>query len=692
MTHETVTRPRSPRHLPRRVRIAAALATVVAVAATVAGCGTAQTDPAPPDPAPAARAEPAALTGANVNAWLDGLLPAALARTGVAGASVAVVRDGEILTARGYGHADTGDGGTDAVPVDPDRHLFRVGSVSKLVTATAVLQLVQSGRLDLDTDIAEYLDFTVPRRYRQAITLRHLLTHTAGFEERIAGLIGTDGTDVDLRAALTNDPPEQIYEPGRVPAYSNYGNALAGYLVERASGTRFEEYVGSNVLARAGMSSSSFEQPLPTHLSDRMSNGYERVGAPAAPFEIVGTPPAGALSAPATDMARFMLAQLGERVGEAPLLDPATRELMQRPALDAASLGTLADGPRMTLGYFEENRNGHRILGHGGDTLYFHSHLQLYPDDRTGIYLSLNSTGAGALDSHELRQAVLNGFADRYFPAEGTQPAGDTQPTGDTRPAGGVQPAGGVDAATAAEHAALAAGTYESSRAVRSNFLTVIGLVGRTTVSVTDGDRLLFEPAPLSDSAAVYEEVSPWVWREVGGQRTVAMRVADGRVEAISFDSAFALLPVPSERDSALVLTVLVTSTVVLLLVVLSWPVRAVVRRRLGRAPRDRAGRTARILTRVAVAGTLLALAGWAVSVVSIMELRDVSGASLRVVQLMQLIGLLGVLPAAVRLVDDLRRRAGWHRVTGSVAVLLALAGAGWFAVEFMLLAPSISY
>ncbi|WFE47905.1 serine hydrolase domain-containing protein [Verrucosispora sp. WMMD1129] len=680
MIHKTVTRPRATRSRSRRVRVGAALATAVAVAATVVGCGTPQSAPAPPGSAPPAPAEPAALTGANVNTWLDGLLPAALARTGVAGASVAVVRDGETLTARGYGHADTGVGDAAAVPVDPDRHLFRVGSVSKLVTATAALQLVQSGKLQLDTDIGEYLDFTVPRRYPQDVTLRHLLTHTAGFEERIAGLIGTTGTDVDLRAALINDPPEQIYEPGTVPAYSNYGNALAGYLVERASGLRFEEYVASNVLARAGMASSTFEQPLPPHLSDRMSNGYERAGAPAAPFEIVSTPPAGALSAPATDMARFMLAQLGEQVGEAPLLDAPTRELMQRPALDATSLGTLAEGPRMTLGYFDESRNGHRILGHGGDTRYFHSHLQLYPDDRTGIYLSLNSTGEGALDSHELRQAVLNGFADRYFPA------------GATRQVAGTQPVADVDPATAAEHAALAAGTYESSRAVRSNFLTMMGLVGRTTVSVADGDRLLFEPAPLSDSPALYEEVSPWVWREVGGQRTVAMRVTDGQVEAISFDSAFALLPVPAERDSALVLTVLAASTVVLLLVALSWPVRAIVRRRLGRAPRDRAGRTARILTRVAVAGTLLALAGWAVSLVSIMGLQDVSATSLRVVQLMQLIGLLGVLPAAVRLVDDIRRRTGWHRITGGVAVLLALAGTGWFAVEFMLLAPSISY
>ncbi|WFE99928.1 serine hydrolase domain-containing protein [Micromonospora sp. WMMD964] len=654
------------------------LTAIVVVAVTTAGCGASPGDPAPAAGIPAAPAaangtDPA-LTGADVTAWLDGLLPAALDRTGIAGATVAVVHDGTIVTTRGYGYADTGDGGTGAVPVDPDRHLFRMGSVSKLVTATAVLQLVQDGKLDLDADVETYLDFDLPHGYERAVTLRHLLTHTAGFEERIAGLIGTDGGTVDLREALVTDPPEQIYEPGTVPAYSNYSNALAGYIVERVSGTRFEEYVQRNVLDRAGMPSSTFEQPLPAALRDRMSEGYDTSTAPAAPFEIVGMPPPGALSAPATDMARFMLAQLGEPVGFAPLLDQPTRELMQRPALDATSLGTLADGPRMTLGFFEEDRNGHRILGHGGDTKYFHSHLQIYPDDRAGIFLALNSNGSGALDSHELREAVVHGFADRYFPAR----------TG--------QPSTGVDAATTARHAESAAGTYESSRAMRSTFLTAVGLAGRTTVSVADGHRLRFEPGPLSDSPALYEEVAPWVWREVGGQRTIAMRATDDRVEAISFDSAFTLLPVEPARASAVAIPVLLLSTVVLLLTVLSWPVGAIVRRRLGRAPREQAGRTARILSRVAVAGTLLAFAGWVLSIGSIMGLQDVPGPALRAIQALQLVGLLGVLPAGVRLVDDVRRHVGWRRIVGSGLILVALVGAGWFAVEFRLLAPSISY
>ncbi|WP_432050235.1 serine hydrolase domain-containing protein [Verrucosispora sp. NA02020] len=670
------------RHDPARSRafrlrrLGAALVAAVAVA-TAAGCGAAPTVlSVPTPPAPGVPADPAALNAADLDAWLDGLLPAALQRTGIPGATVAVVRDGEILTARGYGHADTGSGSGSgsgqAVPVDPDRHLFRVGSVSKLVTAVAVLQLVQSGDLDLDADVDEYLDFTVPRRYDEPVTLRHLLTHTAGFEERVAGLIGLDGGSPDLRKALATDPPEQIYRPGTVPAYSNYGNALAGYIVEHVSGTRFEEYVDRNVLARAGMASSTFAQPLPPALADRVAKGYDAAGV-AGPFEIVGTPPAGALSAPATDMARFMLALTGETVGEGPLLDAPTRELMQRPGLDATSLGTLADGPRMTLGLFDESRNGRHILGHGGDTMYFHSHLQIYPQERAGIFLSLNGGGRGQLDSHELRQAVVNGFADRYFPAMSERPAG-------------------VDAETSAAHAAAAVGTYTDSRGIHSNFLTLIGLVGRTTVSVADDNRLLFEPGPLSATPALYEEVTPWVWREVGGHRLLAMRVTDDRVTAISYDSAFTLLPVEPARATAVVVPVLGVSVLVLALTVLSWPFGALVRRVLGRPRRDRAGRTARVLSRVAVAGALLALTGWAVSVVAVMGLQDVSATSLRTVQALQLIGLLGVLPATVRLVDDVRRRVGWHRITASALILLALAGTGWFAVEFMLLAPSISY
>lgn len=664
--HAPVSRP------PRRAtRALAALGLTALLGGAVAGCASGATAPTPPPgPTPVAASAAPAIEQADVDAWLDGFLPAALDRTGIPGAAVAVVHDGEVVTARGYGWADTGTASGEPVPVDADDTLFRPGSVSKLVTATAVMQLVEAGDVDLDTDVADYVDVDVPRAFDEPVTLRHLLTHTGGFEERVSGLIGAEGTPVDLRAALATEPPEQVYRPGTVPAYSNYGNALAGYVVERVSGQPFEEYVAEHVLAPAGMTSSTFAQPVPPALQDRLALGYGTSDGPAAGFEVVGTPPAGALSAPATDMARFMLAQLGEPTTGEPLLDDETRALMQSPALDEDALGTLAGGPRMTLGFFQEDRNGHRIVGHGGDTNYFHAHLQLYPDDRTGVYVSVNGSGRSGLDSLELREQLMHGFTDRYFPGSGT--------------------ASRVDVETAREHAAQAAGTYTDSRAMHSTFLAVTGLLGPTHVTAQDDGRILVDPGPLSDRAVLYEEVEPWVWQEVGGQRTIAARAADGQVEAIGYDSAFTLLRAGAATDVAV--PVLVVSVVVLALGVLAWPVGAVVRRVLRRGPAARAGRVPRVLTRVASASAVVAVLGWSTVVTTVMGLQEVPAGGLRVLQGLQVLGVLGLVPAAMRVVGDVRRRAGWWRVAGSIAVLVALAAVAWFALTYRLIAPSVSY
>nr|WP_052745604.1 serine hydrolase domain-containing protein [Allosalinactinospora lopnorensis] len=646
-----------------------ALATAGVVVALAGGCGAlpSGTAPAPPTPSPAS----ADLSEEDVNTWLDGLVPAALERSGIAGAAVSVVHDGELLTARGYGYSDTGAGEAEARPVDPEETLFRVGSVSKLLTATAVMRLVEEGEVELDTDVNEYLDFTVPGSFDEDVTLRHLLTHTPGFEERVEGLFQPEGTEANLREHLVTNPPEQVYEPGTVPAYSNYGNALAGYVVERVSGTPFEDYVEKNVLEPAGMDSSSFAQPLPEALEGRLANGYTTDAEPAGPFEVVGVAPAGALTSSATDMARFMLAHLGELDPEQSPLAPETLALMHEPALDGETLGTLAEGPRMTLGFFEEDRNGRRIVGHGGDTQYFHSHLQIYPDEGTGVFVTLNSGGHEAVDSLQLRDAVLSGFADRYFPAS----EGDTS----------VEP-------TAREHAALAEGSYESSRSMHSNFLSVLGVAGQTRVSAREDGTILVDPGPESGHPTVYEEIEPWVWREVGGQRLLTMRVVGDRVEAIGFASAFTLLRVEPARVASLALPVLVASAVVLAVAVLSWPVRAVVRRRLSLPARDREGRVARVLTRVGVAGAVAALAGWGMAITMVMGFQDVPEAVLRTVQGAQWVGVLGLAPAAVVLFDDVRRRAGRTRYVGGALVLLALAGVVWFAAVFGLLSPSVSY
>ena len=180
------------------------------------GATSPTSEPAPPA-APQRQPGGHSLTQDDVDAWLDGALGSALQTTGIPGATVSVVSDGQLLTARGYGLADTGTDGDPTRPVDPDDTLFRIGSVSKVVSATAIMQLVEAGKLDLDADVQQYLDFDLDTP-KGAITLRHLLTHTAGFEEVIAGLIGTPGSEQTLREAVMRPlPRRRSTSPARLP-------------------------------------------------------------------------------------------------------------------------------------------------------------------------------------------------------------------------------------------------------------------------------------------------------------------------------------------------------------------------------------------------------------------------------------------------------------------------------------------
>ncbi|MFT2689923.1 serine hydrolase domain-containing protein [Clavibacter zhangzhiyongii] len=199
------------------VALALTLPLAAGAAAPAGAAGSAAPSQDPPPPAPPQH-QPGGhdLTKADVDTWLDGVVGSALPTTGIPGAAVSVVADGQVLTTRGYGLADTGTEGTPARAVDPDDTLFRVGSVSKVVSATAVMQLVEEGRLDLDADVQQHLDFDLDTP-KGAVTLRHLLTHTAGFEEVITGLIGVAGSERDLGDVMRTDPPAQVFVPGTTP-------------------------------------------------------------------------------------------------------------------------------------------------------------------------------------------------------------------------------------------------------------------------------------------------------------------------------------------------------------------------------------------------------------------------------------------------------------------------------------------
>ncbi|MEU3229083.1 serine hydrolase domain-containing protein [Nocardiopsis alba] len=677
--------PRSSRvALGARGRIRRTVLAVTATALLAMGCAPhmPSTSPAPPVPRPAGPQEP---TRGDVEAWLDGTLPAALETEGIAGATVSVVADGEILTSRGYGYSETGTGyeygetaagDVVATPVDPEENLFQVGELSEPVTATAAMLLVESGELDLDTDVTEYLDFAPPSSFDTPVTLRHLLTHTGGYEERYRGRTLLDDGEVDLRARLTTDPPEQVHEPGTVPSRSEYGYALVGHIIERVTGDTFEDHVRENVLDPIGMADSDFHQDTLYDGDTRPSDGYETDDSRPTWFEGSASAPSGALSTTAVDMARFMLALLEDGEGPGPLSSESL-DLMRGPGLDADTLGTLAEGPRATLGLLEEDRGGRRILGYDGDSAFFHSRIRLHPDEGTGIFVSLNSNGHDEYSAARVLDAVTEGFTDRYLPA-GEEDGEDAEDIS-------ISP-------TREEHAAMAEGRYVSSRSSHSTFLAVRDLFEQTRVTARPDGTIVVSPDPTTGAPAAYEEIEPWVWREMEGDRTLVMRADDREVRDLGFGAALTMTRVDTVREAPTALTVLGVSLAILLLAALSWPISALVRRSLKGEPRARDGRTARVLTRGAVVCALAATALWAWIVPEATGTWDVAWSLIRSAQGLTFLGALGVLPAAVSLVRAPRARERWFRVLAGTVVLAALVGFAWSAAVSGVMAWDITY
>jgi CubicO group peptidase (beta-lactamase class C family) len=505
-----------------------------------------------------AAAEPvvstAPLTKADVESWLDGLIPNAIDRGDIAGGVIVVVKDGQVLAEKGYGYSDVAK----KTPVDPEQTLFRPGSISKTFTATAVMQLVEQGKLGLDVDVNQYLDFKIPPREGQPITLRNIMTHTTGFEETLKGLMGS-AIPLPLGDYLKAWIPERVFPPGKIPAYSNYASALAGYIVQRVSGEPFADYAQNHILTPLGMTHSSFQQPLPQALLSQMSQGYMTASGQPSYYEMVGVAPAGSLAATGADMGKYMIAHLqnGSYNG-AQILKPETAIAMHAaqpkiyPALNA-----------MALNFYEHSRNGHRVIAHNGGTQYFHSDLHLFIDDGVGIFISLNSPGSeGAAGA--LHDALFHGFADRYFP-----------------PAAPLAPAT-VDAATAKQHAKLMAGSWESSRRSYSNFVAVSSLLGGLQIVANDDGTISLRLG--SGKLKPWREIAPFVWRESDGQNKIQAIVADGQPVMIGLDVGppAALLRIPASRSPSWLVPALVASLMVLLLTGLSWPIAAIARKNYG--------------------------------------------------------------------------------------------------------------
>jgi CubicO group peptidase (beta-lactamase class C family) len=611
---------------------------------------------------------PPALTAQDAQTWLDGLFSYGLPAADVASVVVTVVKDGKILTSRGYGHADIAS----KRPVDPATTMYRPGSVSKLVTWTAVMQLVEQGKVDLDQDVNTYLDYKLPPREGRPVTLRNLMTHTAGFEECIRGLIIPDQVDFQtIGASLKRWVPDRVYAPGKVPAYSNYGASLAGYIVERVSGMPFDAYVDAHIFQPLGMKHSTFTQPLPERFKADIATTYETASAPPKYFELISMAPAGSLSASAEDMGRFMIAHLNEgRYNDAQILQPATARMMH----DFELTCTPGAHP-MALGFYRQDKNGQTIIAHGGDTMFFHSELILLLKQNTGLYLSIDGAGKNK-EAYRLRQAIEEGFLDRYFPAP---PAAPLQAL-----------------PTAREHGAQVAGSYWCSRNPRSSFLYSLALMGMQEFHQDKNGDLVWKDF-LTGKARSFREVAPYAFQDLEGQDRLLFAVEGGRVEHMSIEPYSPIMiffPASSWQAFAGSKGLLAIVFAVLLAAVALWPVAALVRRRCGKpvSLSPKALRWYRA-SRLAALANLAFAGGFALWLQTMGEYHlPVADALQWLFQILGYLALAGTVAAVGNAVLAWTEPSGWWRKVNSAALGLACVLASLMSLGLHLLKLGLNY
>jgi CubicO group peptidase (beta-lactamase class C family) len=601
------------------------------------------------------------LTATDLEAFLDGLMPAQLERENIAGAVVAVVKDGKVVLVKGYGYADM----EKRKPVTGDATLFRPGSISKLFTWTSVMQLVEQGKLDLDKDVNEYIDFKIPPAFGKPITLRDIMTHTPGFEETVLELFAADAQHTPpLDVYLKRHLPERIFPPFIIPAYSNYATSVAGYIVQRVSGKPFQQYVQDNIFTPLEMTRTTFVQPLPEELKPLMSLGYRKASDKPKPYEFVVPFPAGSVSTTGRDMSNFMIAHLQDgKFGDKQILLPETAKRMH-----SRTFGTDDRLNGMALGFYEDSRNGQRIIAHGGDTELFHSDLHLILPQNVGIFVSYNSAGRGEVSG---RGILFDKFMDRYFPYTPPAPAKIENPKGD---------------------AAEIAGLYKVSRRFDTSFLKLLTLFGESKVFANADGTISIDPLKGPDGELLkFEEIQPFLYRRVHGQDLVGFKKdGSGNWQFQVEIPVFIFQRVGFFENKYVNLTVLIFGVTIIVLTVLLWPVGALIRKHYGRplelTPAE--GRQRLLVRLVCVLFTIL-FVGW-LGVLS--SANDINGLN-ALPRWVLIFGVLGVLCSLGTILMVMNAFRSWGTAGRWIwaklhDVLLALACVGlvWFLINWKLM------
>lgn len=653
--------------------VTAAETPVAATTANPTAAPVAATTPAtvPATAASSATSGAPALTAEDAKTFFDSLMPYAMQRGDIAGGVIVLVKDGQLLLAQGYGYADVAT----RKPVVADQTLFRPGSVSKTFTWTAVMQQVGAGKINLDADVNQYLDFKIPDKYGKPVTMRNLMTHTAGFEDTLGEEFLPDLKQLfPIGDYVKRHLPARIFPPGEIVSYSNYGATLAAYIVQRVSGEPFDDYVDKHIFKPLGMDHSTFAQPLPPALATNISVGYHSASnKKTIAFEAIEVGPAGSLSATGTDMAKFMLAHLDNgQYNGATLLSPALIAEMHSPTSQMAP-GLNA----FTLGMYQENRNGLSIIGHAGDTNAFHSDMHLLLDKHVGLFMSFNSAGKAG-EVGKLRTVVFRHFLDRYYPYTPPQEKTVADPKPD---------------------AARVAGWYLASRRIESGLRLLYALTQTSVTANADGTITIAELTDLSGTPLTWREVGPLTYREVGGQtHTKFVTDKDGNIRywiSDDFLPVEVFQPVHGLRNFGLVKPLGSAFIATLLLTVLIWFGGWIARRHYRTTlPLNRSQARWRLGSRLGALSMLVLLLAWIVmfSYVFATANGKLNGYlfALYMLGLLAVLGAIAMLGEAVQRV--LRGPGGWLVRVGEFVLALCALYALWGIYVYGLANFSFTY
>ncbi len=450
----------------------------------------------------------------NIEAFIDGYVSGYIGQTSP-GLAVAVVKDGEILFSKGYGYSDIEKGEM----VDPANTIFEYGSVSKLFVYTAIMQLVEEGKLDLETDIRTFLPegFLKKLRFNEPITLTHVMNHTTGFEDYLFDVVVTSNVHQGFEQTLRTGQPEQVYRPGTVSAYSNYAVALAAYIVQGMVGQDFYEYVMDDIFLPSGMKKTSMHPELrdkPWLIHDK-AMGYYPLGDGEfgqGEWSYIPLYPIGSVNGTADDLARFAIMLMPEDGEEIALFK-------ERETLAGMFSQSHAMGPGLT-GFahgFIEFDGQYRGVGHGGNTAFFTAQMNIVPEERFGVIVLANAASEMDL-TQGLTKALL-----------GERQIGMSQYQGILPDARDVE------------------GTYISARKAHNGFLKLYGFFSLLSVHAMDSDTIELR---FAGQSAKYVQTVPYVYKQFEANSsffkynfgTVYFEMKEGTVQRVSGD----FLPLPS--------------------------------------------------------------------------------------------------------------------------------------------------